>query len=419
MVDEDKFSFPHVAIAQGLLTADQFRHCRTLQEEAIEKGEKPGRVEVLAVECGFMNEREVRAVNKAIERYRKDSIKEAELKISGFEIIEKIGEGGLGIVYKARQISMGRMVALKVLHTQWVEDEEFRKRFLLEARIVGKLSHNNLIQVFDVGKERGRYYFSMEFIDGETVEDILARDGFMVPTHAIDITVQILRAIQHISKVDLVHRDIKPGNILMDGAGNAKLGDFGFVKSQSDLEKELGTEGMVLGTPDYIAPEQAMGDDVDFRSDIYSLGASLYHMVTGSPPFDGTSSSVMEKHIRARIPDPREHRPEIPDPLVHIIEKMMAKRLDDRYQDFRDLFEDLDLVKAGMDPQTERLEAGKSTIFRAFRIEKDRIEEIKNETRRLEGRVKQLQYRIFVLLVALSVTITAALVLALLFFEKL
>ncbi|MHC4777447.1 MAG: serine/threonine protein kinase [Planctomycetota bacterium] len=381
MADEDKFSFPHVAIAQGLLTADQFRHCRQVQEDAIKEGGKPDVIEIIAVRCGFMNDREVHAVNKAIERYKKDSIRESELKISGFDIIEKIGEGGLGIVYKARQISMGRMVALKVLHPQWVEDEEFRKRFLLEARIVGKLSHNNLIQVFDVGKERGRYYFSMEFIDGETVEDIL--------------------------------------DILMDSARNAKLGDFGFVKSQSDLEKELGTEGMVLGTPDYIAPEQAMGDDVDYRSDIYALGATLYHMVTGSPPFDGTSSSVMEKHIRARIPDPREHRPDIPDPLVHIIEKMMAKRLDDRYEDFRDLFEDLDLVKAGMDPQTERLEAGKSTIFRAFRIEKDRIEEIKSERRRLEKRVQQLQYRIFILLVAVSVTVTACLVMALLFFGKL
>ena len=419
MVDEDKFSFPHVAIAQGLLTTDQFRHCRSLQEETLESGEKPAKIENLALKCGFMNEREVRAVNKAIERYRKDSIREAELKISGFEIIEKIGEGGLGTVYRARQISMGRMVALKVLHPQWVEDEEFRKRFLLEARIVGKLSHNNLIQVFDVGKERGRYYFSMEFIDGETVEDILGREGHMPPARAIDITIQILRAIQHISKVDLVHRDIKPGNILMDGSGNAKLGDFGFVKSRSDLEKELGTEGMVLGTPDYIAPEQAMGDEVDYRSDIYSLGATLYHMVTGSPPFDGTSSSVMEKHIRARIRDPREHRPDIPDPLVHIIEKMMAKRLEDRYEDFRDLFEDLDLVKAGMDPRTKRLEAGKSTIFRAFRIEKDRIEEIKAENRRLERRVQQMQLRIFILLVALSITITASLVMTLLFFGKL
>jgi serine/threonine-protein kinase len=186
--------------------------------------------------------------------------------------------------------------------------------------------------------------------------------------------------------------------------GIAKLGDFGFVKSQSDIEKELGMEGMVLGTPDYISPEQAMGDaEVDYRSDIYSLGATMYHMVTGKPPFDGSSSAIMEKHIRARIPDPREHVPNLPDPLCHIIEKMMAKHAEDRYRDFPDLFEDLDLVKAGLNPASEPLAAGKSTIMRAFRIEKDRVEEIKNDKRNLEKRVKQLEGRLLAALVAVAV----------------
>ncbi len=416
MAEEDKFSFPHVAVKQGLLTEEQFALCRETQEEASQRGEETRKIEEIAVDLGFMKDLEVRAVYKAIERYRKDSMKSAELKISGYDLVEKIGEGGLGTVYKARQVSMGRLVALKVLHPQWVEDEEFRKRFLLEARIVGKLSHNNLIQVFDVGKERGRYYFSMEYIDGETVEDILDREGTLPLEKSLDITLQILRAIQYISRLDLVHRDIKPGNILMDGSGSAKLGDFGFVKSRSDLEKELGMEGMVLGTPDYIAPEQAMGDDVDYRSDIYSLGATLYHMVTGFPPFDGSSSTVMEKHIRARVPDPREHKRDIPDSLCHIIEKMMAKKPEDRYRDFQDLFEDLDLVKAGYDPVTERLAAGKSTIFRAFRIEKDRIEDLKKDRRRLETRLQTVQFRLFLLLVVLSLALLGNAILLLLLF---
>ncbi|MHC5037811.1 MAG: serine/threonine protein kinase [Planctomycetota bacterium] len=419
MTDEETFSFAEVAIQQKLLTREQFQKCRQEQEAVLGRGDKPKPIEDVVVDLGFMKANEVRAVYKAIERFRKDHARATEVRISGYDILEKIGEGGLGIVFKARQVSMGRLVALKVLHPQWVEDEEFRKRFLLEARIVGKLSHNNLIQVFDVGKERGRYFFSMEFVDGETVEDILAREGALPPTRAIDYATQILRAIQYISRLDLVHRDIKPGNILIDAGGNAKLGDFGFVKSRSELEKELGMEGMVLGTPDYIAPEQALGDDVDFRSDIYSLGASLYHMVTGSPPFDGSSSTVMEKHIRARIPDPREINPGVPDPLCHIVEKMMAKKPEDRYKDFRDLFEDLDLVKAGLHPATERLAAGKSTIFRAFRIEKDRIEEIKSEKRKLERRVKQLQFRMFILLVALAFSLMATLVMGLLFFHEL
>ncbi|MCU0722734.1 MAG: serine/threonine protein kinase, partial [Planctomycetes bacterium] len=371
MADEDKFSFEAVAVEKGLLTEEQLRACRKAQEEAAKGGQAAPAIEDVATDLGFMGLREVHAVHKAIERFLKDSRREAELKISGYDILEKIGEGGLGTVYKARQVSMGRIIALKVLHPQWVEDEEFRKRFLLEARIVGKLSHTNLIQVFDVGKERGYYFFSMEFVDGETVDTILEREGPLPMERAIDITTQILRAIQYISRFNLVHRDIKPGNILMTSTGIAKLGDFGFVKSQSDIEKELGMEGMGLGTPDYISPEQAMGDaNIDWRSDIYSLGATLYHMVTGSLPYDGSSSAIMEKHIRARIPDPREIVATLPDALCHIIEKMMAKKPEDRYQDFRDLFEDLDLVKAGLAPTTERLAAGKSTIYRAFRIEK-------------------------------------------------
>jgi serine/threonine protein kinase len=412
MPDEDKFSFEAVAVEKGLLKEEQLKACRKAQEESAQKGQPPKALEDLAMDMGFMGEREVHAVHKAIERFLKDHKREAELKISGYDILEKIGEGGLGTVYKARQVSMGRVVALKVLHLQWVEDEEFRKRFLLEARIVGQLSHSNLIQVFDVGKERGYYYFSMEFVDGETVDGILEREGPLSTDRAIDITIQILRAIQYISKKELVHRDIKPGNILMTTGGVAKLGDFGFVKSQSALEKELGMEGMVLGTPDYISPEQAMGDpNLDWRSDIYSLGATLYHMVTGSLPYDGSSSAIMEKHIRARIPDPREINPAVPDALCQIIEKMMAKKPEDRYQDFHDLFEDLDLVKAGLAPTTERLAAGKSTIFRAFRIEKDRIEEIKTERRSLEVKVKRLEQALYIVLALLAVSVLSAVVL--------
>jgi len=419
MADDEKFSFEAVAMEQGVLTEEQLQACRKAREEASRRGERPKAIEDLVVDLGFLGEREVHAVQKAIERFQKNSRREAELKISGYEILEKIGEGGLGMVWKARQVSMGRIVALKVLHNQWVEDEEFRKRFLLEARIVGKLSHTNLIQVFDVGKEHGHYYFSMEFVDGETVDTVLEREGPLPMERAIDITTQILRAIQYISKLNLVHRDIKPGNILMTSTGIAKLGDFGFVKSHSDLEKELGMEGMVLGTPDYISPEQAMGDPgLDWRSDIYSLGATLYHMVTGSLPYDGSSSAIMEKHIRARIPDPREINESLPDALCHIIEKMMAKKPEDRYQDFRDLFEDLDLAKAGLAPSTERLAAGKSTVFRAFRIEKERVEEIKTERRTLEVKVKRLEQGLCITLALLAVSVLASVVMLLILLAR-
>jgi serine/threonine-protein kinase len=417
--EKGKYSFAEVAIEQRLMTPQGLARCRQIQEESLSRGEKPGRIEDIAVKLGLLSEKEVHAVQKAIERFRKDHRQRESLQITGYRILTLIGEGGIGRVFKAEQVSMGRLVALKVLHKHWVEDDEFRKRFLLEARIVGKLSHNNLIQVIDVGKEKGWYYFSMEYVDGKSVEELIDENGHMDVKEAIDITIQTLRAIQYISRYNLVHRDIKPSNIMLTTGGIAKLGDFGFVKSRPELEKELGMEGMVLGTPDYISPEQAMGEEtVDHRSDIYSLGASLYHMVTGNPPFEGSSSTVMEKHIKADVPSPKRSYVDVPDELCHIIEKMMAKRPEDRYEDFKDLFEDLELVKAGSSPATERIDAGKTTLFRAFRVGKDRLQEIKERNRDLEKRLRSLEQRLFLTLAALGVSILAALVFILLYAVK-
>jgi serine/threonine-protein kinase len=417
--EEGRYNFSEVAIEQGLMTRKALTRCREIQEDALSRDEKPQRIEDIALELGLLGETEIRAVRKAIERFKKDDRQRSQLQIPGYRIIDLIGEGGLGRVYKAEQISMGRLVALKVLHKHWVKDDEFRKRFLLEARIVGKLSHNNLIQVIDVGKERGWYYFSMEYVDGRSVEDLIEEQGHLDVKLAIDITIQTLRAIQYISRFDLVHRDIKPSNIMQTSSDIAKLGDFGFVKSRPELEKELGMSGMVLGTPDYISPEQAMGaDDVDFRSDIYSLGASLYHMVTGTPPFEGSSSSVMEKHIRAPLPSPKKAYADVPDELCHVIEKMMAKNPKDRYGDFKDLFEDLELVKTGASPATQRIDAGKTTLFRAFRVGRDRLAEIKNRNNKLEIQVGKLESRLSLALAAFGATFLAALGLALLHFLR-
>ena len=165
---------------------------------------------------------------------------------------------------------------------------------------------------------------------------------------------------------------------------------------------------MVLGTPDYIAPEQALGREVDFRADIYALGATAYHMVTGSPPFDGSSSTVMEKHIKAQIPSPLDLKPDLPESICHIIEKMMAKSPDDRYGEFGELFNDLELCKAGAAPSTERLEVGKSTIFRALKAERRKLETAAKTRGALEDRLDSLQRTVLVLAVALGVMVVVA-----------
>ena len=387
---EDPRTLAELVVESKLATQDQVSECLKLQAERRQEGEPALPLEQLLIEKGYLTDDQARLMRTALGRIRRDSRREETVRIGGYEIISTLGDGGLGTVYKARQISMGRIVALKVLHRKWLRDEEFKKRFLLEARLVGRLSHQNLIQVFDFGKEKGVYYFSMEYVDGPTVEGTIDLEGPMPPDKALDIAVQILRAISYIWGHKIVHRDIKPGNIMLTKGGVAKLGDFGFVKSGWD--SMLSTDGEVLGTPDYISPEQALGmEDIDFRSDIYSLGATLYHMLTGEPPFEGSGSQVMRKHVRAEVRPIREVNPDVPDAVCHIVEKMMAKDPGDRYQRTEQLFEDIDLVRMGRSPVSERPGAGKSTIIRAIKLEERRLGRLTVELAQAEQQLKRMK----------------------------
>ncbi len=340
---EKDLDFATLAIAHRVLTREQLEDAeRTINKEA-ESGKPRRPVEDVLLEKGIISSDQVWAVYKAKERLIRDARARGQ-RIGGYEIMGKLGEGGLGVVYKARQLSMGRIVALKVLHERWVTDDEFRKRFLVEARLVGRLSHPNLIQVFDVGRYKSTLYFSMEFVDGEPVDATLDRDGRMDPQSAVSVAIQVASALEYLHQRRIVHRDVKPGNIMVTKGGIAKLGDFGFVKSS--LESVLSTEGEVLGTPDYISPEAARGEkNLDFRSDLYSLGTTLYHMLTGSPPFGGSVSDVMDQHIKS---DPKPITGlvrDLPPKMVEVVERLMKKKPADRYQNFSELLNDLDEVR--------------------------------------------------------------------------
>jgi len=408
-------TFEQLAVENGLVSEVQVRECLAVQDESRRQDRDPEAIEEILVAKGFMRQEEVRAIKTALDRMSRDEEKGEPLRIGAYEVVGKVGDGGLGTVYKARQLSMAREVALKVLHKKWLSDEEFKKRFLLEARLAGRLSHQNLIQVYDVGRDRGIYYFSMEFVDGETVEDMIEREGPLDTTKAIDITLQVLRAIAYIRTFDIVHRDIKPGNMMMTRKGVVKLGDFGFVKTK--LDTKIATEGEVLGTPDYISPEQAMGiETIDWRSDEYSLGCSVYHMVTGKPPFEGSGSSVMRQHIKSDLPDPRTLNPKVPDSVVQLLERMMAKDPNDRFQTPEQLFEDLELVKLGHDPSIQRLDAGKSTIIRAFKIEQVRAQRAKTEVEILRDEVERMRKYMWAAFLAAGLMLV---VVMLVFFMKL
>ncbi len=398
--------FGVLAHRNGLLTNEQLQACRRRQSDSANLG-KNRSLEDIVLEQGFMTQADVEKVHRAQKAFILDRERKQDLKFRGYEIISTLGEGGLGTVYKARQVSMNRMVALKVLHRQWMDDNEFRKRFVLEARIVGKLSHQNLIQVYDVGKQGDYYYFSMEFVDGKTVEDFIEESpGKRLDVgEAVDIVIQVVRAVRFYKDFDIVHRDIKPSNIMITRSGLIKLGDFGFVKSQ--LDRELGSEGMVLGTPDYIAPEQAMGKpNVDYRADIYSLGASFYHMLTGRPPFEGTPSKVMLKHTRETPEDPKKLRPSLEDDVCEVLNKMLEKEPDARYCNLNLLFADLErLQEKHRSKAPVRIEIGKSSVLRALKMEQAKTQGLEHQIEKIkeQGSKVRARYNILVIVAALGV----------------
>jgi serine/threonine-protein kinase len=386
MITAQDRAFSKLALKNGFMTREQVKDVFKEMRKDGESGEHGLRFEDIAVEHGFLSNDQATAVGLAYKRLRKDNEKR-KWSVKGYEIYGKLGEGGLGVVFKAKQISMNRLVALKILHKRWLNDEEFKQRFLVEARLVGKLSHQNLIKVYDVGREDWKLFFSMEFIEGETLEDVIEREGPLDTLRATDITLQVLRAINYISRYDIVHCDIKPSNVMLTQEGTVKLGDFGFVKS--NIEIAVTEEGSVLGTPDYISPEQAMGKQVDFRSDIYSLGVTLYHMLAKAPPFDGTVSTIMRAHIREKMPSPKAANPNIPDDLCRIIEKMTAKLPGDRYASCDLLFEELEAVR--LKEKTGKghvLDLDRQELVNLLEQEKDKA---RTAERQLDGFKRQLE----------------------------
>jgi serine/threonine protein kinase len=384
ITSEDR-AFARLALKNNFLTRDQVKECfRQLRND--ETG--LSRFEDIAVHQRFLTNDQATAVGVAYRRLKKDSEKR-RWSIKGYEIYGKLGEGGLGVVLKAKQTSMNRLVALKILHKRWLDDEEFKQRFLVEARLVGKLSHQNLIKVYDVGREEWKLYFSMEYVEGETIEQIIERDGEMGVAESVDLTIQVLRAIKYISRFDIVHCDIKPSNVMVTSDGVAKLGDFGFVKS--NIEVEVTEEGSVLGTPDYISPEQAMGKDVDWRSDIYSLGITLYHMLARRPPFDGTVSTIMRSHIRDDLPNLREANPDVPETLLKVIKNMTAKSPKDRYPDIQELFEDLEAIKLKEKNKVVGTgEMRQTELAELLRMEKDKTRERQREVLEMQVQLKRM-----------------------------
>jgi serine/threonine-protein kinase len=248
-----------------------------------------------------------------------------------YELEELVGSGGMSSVYRAHDRLLERTVALKILHPQYASDEEYVRRFRHEARAVAQLSHPNIVTVIDRGEDGGRQYIVFEYVDGETLKDLVARTGPLPIRRVVELGLGMARALAFAHEHGLVHRDVKPQNVLLNGDGAAKVTDFGIARSL-DGDGGLTQTGTVLGTSNYLAPEQASGRPVGPATDVYSLGIVLYELLTGSVPFDGDNFvSVAMQHVHERPPSLLERRPDAPLRLVNAVERALAKDPADRF----------------------------------------------------------------------------------------
>jgi predicted Ser/Thr protein kinase len=271
--------------------------------------------------------------------------------IGDYEIISELGRGGMGVVYMAREESLQRNVAIKMLGNQLLNDEAVAERFMREARVVADLNHPNLVQVFRVDRHEDQPYFVMEFVEGDSLKALIQRERQMQPTRALKILEEVASGLAAAHDKGVIHRDIKPENIMLTKYGGVKVVDFGIARDEN-ADTRLTTTGMGLGTPNYLSPEVCLSQEVDQRSDIFSLGVVLFEMLTGDTPFKSDSPfEMMTKVVEAKIPDIKALNPNVDEGVKKILAKMIAKRPKKRYQHCNELISDIEDYRAGREPR--------------------------------------------------------------------
>jgi serine/threonine-protein kinase len=357
--------FGDVAQSLGLVTAKQVEDALLKQRSLRATGAKSRLGEVLIM----MNVLTVEQVRKVLSEQRKrrqaDADKALPMEYFGeFKLLAKLGEGGMGAVYKAQETLANRVVALKVLRKNFAARHEFVERFTREARLAGALAHPNIVTCHNAGTSQGVQFLVMEFVDGETLKARLEREGGRLSEKdALHIVREVAQGLGYAHGKGVVHRDIKPDNVLLGNDGSVKISDFGTAKSFLN-DESLTRTGVVIGTPYYISPEQVRADkDVDHRADLYALGGTLYHALTGKVPFDAPSAlHIMRAHLQDELENPADINPQLSTGAVQIVTKLMAKEPDQRYQSAAELVEDIDRVLAGQMPAHAALEQHKSSI---------------------------------------------------------
>jgi serine/threonine protein kinase len=339
-VEEDRVAA--ALVGRGLVTREEVQQCR---------GEPAGAQAFLdrLVAAGFLTPSQVQRLTPDLAQF-------ASQQIPGYQILHKLGQGGMGMVYKAKQLSMNRLVALKILHPRLAANKEYLDRFRREAHTAARFSSNNVVQAIDVGSAGNVNYFVMEYVEGKTVQEELAAGKIFGEREALDIILQVAQALREAYKRGLIHRDIKPANIILTKEGVVKLADLGLARDTADRAAIEAERGALVGTPYYIAPEQIEGqDDVDIRADLYSLGATLYHMVTGRPPFTGKGrDAVFDAHLEKDLTPPEKINKALSAGVGEVVDFLMAKDREDRYRTPEELIIDLECLLSGEPPRLAR-----------------------------------------------------------------
>jgi serine/threonine-protein kinase len=342
---EDQRLLARIVVKNKLASEEQIQECLD-EADGLHKSGRPSRLLDVLVHRGVLKKTQVKAVLSAYHQTQR--LYQLNAVVTGYQFLREIGHGTAGTVYLARQLSIGRLVAIKVLDEELASNPSFIRNFHREAKSAARLNHPNVIQAIDVGEVEGFHFFVMEYVDGESLQSVMKRDRRLDEARVLDVGLQMASALQHAYQHGLIHRDVKPGNILLNAQGHAKLCDLGLARPTIS-EHTTTASGVSAGTPAYMSPEQAMGRrDLDFRTDLFSLGASLYHLVTGAIPFKADNLPDLLKQIVHSEPAPpyqrcpaisqgtndivchlmqkdREMRPESPDVVRKAIESHLPR----------------------------------------------------------------------------------------------
>jgi serine/threonine-protein kinase len=340
MATDDDMRLVELARERGMIDPAQLEALRQ-EHTRLSAAGRPRSPLRVAIEQGVLSEEAVQELET------EEWLRGLPPEIGGYRLVRQLGRGGMAVVFEGEDLTIGKRVAIKLVLPEFSKHETYLARFHREARIAARLSHPNTVQVFQAGESPGLSYLVMEYVEGEPLSAVIRREGRLPERRALEMIWDVAGAVEEASGLGIIHRDIKPGNILVSKWGTAKLADFGIAKELRDLPEPRLQQSLtlgVVGTPTYMSPEQARGArELDVRSDIYSLGATLYHMVVGELPFTAATPQETLVNVVALAPRlPRAANPDLSEQTAAVICKMMAKDPEDRYGDIEELREDLE-----------------------------------------------------------------------------